>query len=732
MAAGSIVIDLLMRTGSFETDTKRAEKALREFEKTATQWGKAVAGAATVATVALGYMVKQSIDAMDSMYKLAQVTGTTVEEFSGLAYAAELAGTNQEQLGSGLVKLAKNMSEARQAAGDTRTAFEALGISVGSLETATVKDTLLTIAEQFEGYADGVNKTALATALFGKSGAELIPFLNQGKEGIADLVKEAERLGVVFKEEDAKAAEVFNDTLTKLNTVVKGLTTQIAIELLPTFNAFLGKLTETTTEADGLKDSIKDIIKTDFKDFVLDVALGLAHIIDAAIGVAKAMRAIGGSFESVFEDAKLFVAANKLIMNAINPFMTGQVIEEFKTALDERNKVTAEANQRYIDLWQYDGTRITTMMRQAMAVANMPTIVDIFDPVAALPTPKPPAPRLSGGGGGGVAKISEYDQEITRLRETIALVGKQTEAEKTLEHILLGKFGKLDEAQKLNLQQLAETLDATKKSSEEWEKYSKFIDQALGVDKMEEFIEKMNFLTKALYEGKITVDQYSVAVRGLEDGFKKTTDQMSEFAVQAAHNIQNVLGDAMEQVLAGNFNNIGNLFTNMLNRMIAQLAASQLSAALFGNFGSTGQIGGLLGAAGSAIAGAFTGAPNAAVGGDYGAYFAEGGYTGDGGKYDPAGVVHKGEYVFDAASTRRIGVGALNRMRGYAEGGYVGAGSPLPDMSAPSVTINLVNQSKQPLQADQGQPRFDGQKFVQDIILSDLKRNGPIGQAIRG
>lgn len=731
MAAGSIVIDLLMKTGSFETDTKRAEKALREFEKTATQWGKAVAGAATVATVALGYMVKQSIDAMDSMYKLAQTTGTTVEELSGLAYAAELAGTNQEQLGSGLVKLAKNMSEARQAAGDTRTAFEALGISVASLETATVKDTLLTIAEQFEGYADGVNKTALATALFGKSGAELIPFLNQGAAGIGELVKEAERLGVVFKEEDAKAAEVFNDTLTKLNTVVKGLTTQIAIELLPTFNAFLGKLTETTTEADGLKDSIKDIIKTDFKDFVLNVALGLAHIIDAAIGVAKAMRAIGGSFESVFEDAKLFVAANKLIMNAVNPFMTGQVIEEFKTALDERNKVTAEANQRYIDLWQYDGTRITTMMRQAMAVANMPTIVDIFDPVAALPTPKPQAPRLSGGGG-GADKISEYDQEITRLRETIALVGKQTEAEKTLEYILLGKFGKLDEAQKLNLQQLAETLDATKKSSEEWEKYSKFIDQALGVDKMEEFIEKMNWLTKALYEGKITVDQYSVAVRGLEDGFKKTTDQMSEFAVQAAHNIQNVLGDAMEQVLAGNFNNIGNLFTNMLNRMIAQLAASQLSAALFGNFGTTGQIGGLLGAAGSAIAGAFTGAPNAAVGGDYGAYFAEGGYTGDGGKYDPAGVVHKGEYVFDAASTRRIGVGALNRMRGYAEGGYVGAGSPLPDMSAPSVTINLVNQSKQPLQADQGQPRFDGQKFVQDIILSDLKRNGPIGQAIRG
>jgi lambda family phage tail tape measure protein len=732
MAAGSIVIDLLMKTGSFETDTKRAEKALKEFEKTATQWGKAVAGAATVATVALGYMVKQSIDAMDSMYKLAQTTGTTVEEFSGLAYAAELAGTNQEQLGSSLVKLAKNMSEARQAAGDTRTAFEALGISVGRLETATVKDTLLTIAEQFEGYADGVNKTALATALFGKSGADLIPFLNQGAAGIGELVKEAERLGVVFKEEDAKAAEVFNDTLTKLNTVVKGLTTQIAIELLPTFNAFLGKLTETSTESDGLRDSIKDIIKTDFKDFVLNVALGLAHIIDAAIGVAKAMRAIGGSFESVFEDAKLFVAANKLIMNAVNPFMTGQVIEEFKTALEERNKVTAEANQRYIDLWQYDGTRITTMMRQAMAVANMPTIVDIFDPVAALPTPKPQAPRLAGAAG-GAAKVSDYDQEVKRLLETIALIGRQSEAEKMLEYIQLDKFGKLDEAQKLNLQQLAETLDATKKSSEEWVKYDQFIKDFTGETKIQEFIDKFEMLNRALKDGRLTFGEYNDAVKKLDQDFQKTTDQMSQFAVQAANNIQNVLGDAMEQVLAGNFNNIGNMFTQMLNKMIAQLAASQLSAALFGNFGSTGQIGGVIGSIGSAIfGGAEVGAQYESIDALTAAGYAEGGYTGDGGKYDAAGVVHKGEYVFDAASTRRIGVGALNRMRGYAEGGYVGSGTPAPDMGAPSVTINLVNQSKQPLQADQSAPRFDGQKFVQDIILSDLKRNGPIGQAIRG
>ncbi|HBW6511041.1 TPA: phage tail length tape measure family protein [Klebsiella pneumoniae] len=43
--------------------------------------------------------------------------------------------------------------------------------------------------------------------------------------------------------------------------------------------------------------------------------------------------------------------------------------------------------------------------------------------------------------------------------------------------------------------------------------------------------------------------------------------------------------------------------------------------------------------------------------------FASGGYTGPGGKYQPAGIVHKGEYVFDQASTNQIGVSQLEALR---------------------------------------------------------------------
>ncbi|MBP2446386.1 tape measure protein [Rhizobium leguminosarum] len=82
--------------------------------------------------------------------------------------------------------------------------------------------------------------------------------------------------------------------------------------------------------------------------------------------------------------------------------------------------------------------------------------------------------------------------------------------------------------------------------------------------------------------------------------------------------------------------------------------------------------------------------------------FSDGGYTGDGGKHEPKGVVHGGEFVVTKEATRRIGVQALNAMNygrvpGYAEGGYVGSAPALrkPDLvvangnAAPVQQINI-------------------------------------------
>lgn len=48
--------------------------------------------------------------------------------------------------------------------------------------------------------------------------------------------------------------------------------------------------------------------------------------------------------------------------------------------------------------------------------------------------------------------------------------------------------------------------------------------------------------------------------------------------------------------------------------------------------------------------------------GSGGMFFSSGGYTGNGGKYDPAGIVHRGEYVMTKEATARLGVANLDRL----------------------------------------------------------------------
>lgn len=111
----------------------------------------------------------------------------------------------------------------------------------------------------------------------------------------------------------------------------------------------------------------------------------------------------------------------------------------------------------------------------------------------------------------------------------------------------------------------------------------------------------------------------------------------------------------------------GEIAVNALNKVADKLQEMLLNQL----FSPTGGIGGIFG---SLFGGGFN--PAGKVG-----LFSEGGYTGAGGKNQPAGIVHKGEYVFDAESVRRLGIGQLEALRGYANGGLVGRMPRLPSLA---------------------------------------------------
>ena len=98
--------------------------------------------------------------------------------------------------------------------------------------------------------------------------------------------------------------------------------------------------------------------------------------------------------------------------------------------------------------------------------------------------------------------------------------------------------------------------------------------------------------------------------------------------------------------------------------------------------------------------------------------FATGGYTGDGGKYTPAGIVHKGEYVITKEATARLGRGFLDHLnygsvrRGFANGGGVGV-PKLPTMgyqpkSSGNIAVKVINNGE-PMDATVSQQSRNGQ-----------------------
>ena len=107
--------------------------------------------------------------------------------------------------------------------------------------------------------------------------------------------------------------------------------------------------------------------------------------------------------------------------------------------------------------------------------------------------------------------------------------------------------------------------------------------------------------------------------------------------------------------------------------------------------------------------------------------FASGGYTGDGGKYTPAGVVHRGEYVITKEATSRLGIGFLNHLnygRGYATGGAVGSipSTGYRPMAGGSISVKVINNGE-PVNASVEQRQRNGETEITVELIRKLARS---------
>lgn len=209
------------------------------------------AGAAIGGLVKIGREVREALAFGGELDDASKKIGVAVESLQELRFAAQDFGVEAGSLDTALTRLSKKIGDA--AAGNEKATklFETLGISVKDAAGAIrpTEDILGDIADRIASIEDPATRVKAAMELFGKSGAQLVPLLSQGSQAIREMREEAQATGAVLDEELIAKADLLDDQLTQLSTVIKVQFSEALIAIGPLLVSMARGLAEIAMKA---------------------------------------------------------------------------------------------------------------------------------------------------------------------------------------------------------------------------------------------------------------------------------------------------------------------------------------------------------------------------------------------------------------------------------------------------------------------------------------------------
>lgn len=261
--------------------------------KTGLAAGAIAAGTALAAFAAKG--VKDFIDLAGKVRDFQRVTGTSAEEASRFVAVFDDLGIDADKASGSLFKLTKNINT-------NEKAMQAAGIVIakndrGQLDLTT---TLLDLADAYAGTTDPARKAELATAAFGKQGRDLIPFLERGRDGLAELFEGAESGKQILSQKEIDKARDYELAIDGLQDTVSGLGREIGSVAVPALISFANAMVTLIEKGQKLHDLLSPQTGVSF-EYIAEEA-DLAAVRRAGISVeqaAKSLDGFGGSTEQV-------------------------------------------------------------------------------------------------------------------------------------------------------------------------------------------------------------------------------------------------------------------------------------------------------------------------------------------------------------------------------------------------------------------------------------------------
>lgn len=277
---------------------------------TAAKWGTAIGAGVVAVSAGVMKLAMNSAATADEVDKMSQKIGISKQAYQEWNYVLGQNGMEISSLQMGMKTLVTQMDGVVNGSASSAKAFETLGLSVTD-STGAMKDQETMMKEVLLALADmpnGTEKARLATELFGRSGSELMPLLNQGSGAIEELTERSHELGLIMSDEMVDAGVVLGDTMDDVKQAFGMVATELGAGLMPIVQ----------TALDWVLVHMPEI-----KQIVSEVMTTIGALISALTPIIQAV------FEGI---GVLWETMLKPVLDGIITFLTGVFTLNFKQA----------------------------------------------------------------------------------------------------------------------------------------------------------------------------------------------------------------------------------------------------------------------------------------------------------------------------------------------------------------------------------------------------------------
>jgi hypothetical protein len=312
---GRVNVSITASTGGLTAGLSRAGKQMQSFAGTVSSTLNPLRMLSSVAQSTFGQlalfsmargavntltgMASAASENIDVQSKLSRRLGMTYGELAGLKLAGDLAGVGIESIAAAMTKSDVAMQKAAGGSKAANAAFATLGLSVDKLQGMSAADRFSAIAESISALPTSAERAAAAVALFGRSGAQLLPLFEGGAGSIARAREEAEKFGLALTNAQGQNVEEMNDSFTRVYSAIQGIVQQVVAHLAPAITAVAKQFTDFVGSVGGAN------IGQAIGEALLQGARFLAQIGDYLIqnfgGVFQYLTQIGAQWGEVFD-----------------------------------------------------------------------------------------------------------------------------------------------------------------------------------------------------------------------------------------------------------------------------------------------------------------------------------------------------------------------------------------------------------------------------------------------